>query len=378
MPPYWGHHGAGNGGGQGLEGPGHARGAGRSDGLCTGDLRRFRIIQVVVTKESDIDTPPLSQRQRYFQLLILIIASGSIYPVVYMRQNFEGSMLETYGITLEQLGECHSLLGLMFFLTYLPSGWLADRFRPKWLLGASMAGTGALALWLSTAPSFEYIRLIFIGWGITSGLTLWGALIKSTSLLAPHDQQGRFFGMLESGRGLVEALLATIGLAVFAYFLESLGSGTDIALIAVVRFYGIAALALAPLVIWALHNPGEQSPKATDSPGQGSILADFATIMANPRIWLAGLTILIGYQMFWVSYSLAGLLESVFELSAVTVGDYGTPWMRPWRPAGRIHRGLFPRRTLPGVLMLAGGAAVIALPLLPAATGVLLLGPWLC
>ncbi|MGB0765669.1 MAG: MFS transporter, partial [Luminiphilus sp.] len=285
----------------------------------------------MVTKESDIDTPPLTQRQRYFQLLILIIASGSIYPVVYMRQNFEGSMLETYGISLEQLGECHSLLGLMFFLTYLPSGWLADRFRPKWLLGASMAGTGALALWLSTAPSFEYIRLIFIGWGITSGLTLWGALIKSTSLLAPHDQQGRFFGMLESGRGLVEALLATIGLAVFAYFLESLGSGTDIALIAVVRFYGIAALALAPLVIWALHNPGEQSPKATDSPGQGSILADFATIMANPRIWLAGLTILIGYQMFWVSYSLAGLLESVFELSAVTVGTITVVrlWMRP-------------------------------------------------
>ena len=58
----------------------------------------------MVTKESDIDTPSLSQRQRYFQLLILIIASGSIYPVVYMRQNFEGSMLETYGITLEQLG----------------------------------------------------------------------------------------------------------------------------------------------------------------------------------------------------------------------------------------------------------------------------------
>ena len=332
----------------------------------------------MVTKESDIDTPSLSQRQRYFQLLILIIASGSIYPVVYMRQNFEGSMLETYGITLEQLGECHSLLGLMFFLTYLPSGWLADRFRPKWLLGASMAGTGALALWLSTAPSFEYIRLIFIGWGITSGLTLWGALIKSTSLLAPHDQQGRFFGMLESGRGLVEALLATIGLAVFAYFLESLGSGTDIALIAVVRFYGIAALALAPLVIWALHNPGEQSPKATDSPGQGSILADFATIMANPRTWLAGLTILIGYQMFWVSYSLAGLLESVFELSAVTVGTITV--VRLWmRPVGGLLAGFigdyFHVVRFLGVLMLAGGAAVIALPLLPAATGVLLLGP---
>ena len=50
----------------------------------------------MVTKESDIDTPSLSQRQRYFQLLILIIASGSIYPVVYMRQNFEGSMLDIW------------------------------------------------------------------------------------------------------------------------------------------------------------------------------------------------------------------------------------------------------------------------------------------
>jgi len=93
-------------------------------------------------------------RQRYFQLFILIIASGSIYPVVYMRQNFEGSMLEAYGITLEQLSECHSLLGIMFFLTYLPSGWLSDRFSSKWLLGSSMAGTGLLALWLSTVPSF--------------------------------------------------------------------------------------------------------------------------------------------------------------------------------------------------------------------------------
>ena len=35
--------------------------------------------------------------------------------------------------------------------------------------------------------------------------------------------------------------------------------------------------------------------------------------------------------MFWVSYSLAGLLESVFEISAVTVGTITVVrlWMRP-------------------------------------------------
>ena len=317
-------------------------------------------------------------RQRYFQLFILIIASGSIYPVVYMRQNFEGSMLETYGITLEQLGECHSLLGLMFFLTYLPSGWLSDRFSPKWLLGISMAGTGVFALWLSTVPSFAEIKLIFIGWGITSGLTLWGALIKSTSLLAPHDQQGRFFGILESGRGIVEALFATIGLAIFAYLLESFSTAKDVALIAVVQFYGGAAILLAPVVVWALHSPSEEMSELPKKPSDSSMLGDFAILLKNPRIWLAGITILIGYQMFWVTYSLAGLLESVFELSAVTVGSITLArlWMRPIGGvlAGFIGDYFHVVRFL-AILMLFSGAALVSLPLLPPTTAVAVLFP---
>jgi predicted MFS family arabinose efflux permease len=317
-------------------------------------------------------------RQRYFQLFILIIASGSIYPVVYMRQNFEVSMLETYGISLEQLGECHSILGLMFFLTYLPSGWLSDRFNSKWLLASSMAGTGLLALWLSTAPSFAQIKLIYIGWGITSGLTLWGALIKSTSLLAPHDQQGRFFGILESGRGIVEALLATIGVAIFAYLLESVSTAKDVALIAVVQFYACAALVMAPIIFWALHNPTEERIENVDASSDSGLLSDFAILIRNPSIWLAALTILIGYQMFWVTYSLAGLLESVFELSAVTVGSITLArlWMRP---IGGVLAGFigdyFNVVKFLAVLMLLSGAALASLPLLPPTTAVAILFP---
>ena len=105
-------------------------------------------------------------------------------------------MLETFDITRAQLGECHSILGIIFFLTYLPSGWLSDKLPTRWLMSLSMAGTGFLALWLSTAPEFAQIKLIFIGWGITSGLTLWGALIKGTSLLAPQRPAGPFFRII--------------------------------------------------------------------------------------------------------------------------------------------------------------------------------------
>ena len=173
-------------------------------------------------------------------------------------------MLAAFDITRAQLGECHSILGIVFFLTYLPSGWLSDKLPTRWLMSLSMAGTGLLALWLSAAPDFAQIKLIFIGWGLTSGLTLWGALIKGTSLLAPHDQQGRFFGLLESGRGLVEALLATIGLAVFAYFLNSVGTSTSESLTAVIWFYGLVSIGFTPILFFALKTSHMEAPTQSE------------------------------------------------------------------------------------------------------------------
>ena len=336
------------------------------------------VIETSTTAEQKTDPSQPSLKQRYLQLLLLIIGSGTIYPVVYMRQNFEGSMLETFDITRAQLGECHSILGIVFFLTYLPSGWLSDKLPTRWLMSLSMAGTGFLALWLSTGPEFAQIKLIFIGWGITSGLTLWGALIKGTSLLAPHDQQGRFFGLLESGRGLVEALLASIGLAVFAYFLNSVGTGTSGSLAAVIWFYGLVAIGFTPILFFALRTSHMEAPPDPNSRGISGLFRDLKQLLTNQKIWLAAIVILVGYQIFWVTYSLAGLLQSIFQLSAVTVGaiTVGRLWMRP---LGGVLAGFIGDyfRVIPflGVLMLIAGGLLALLPSLPATAGVMVLFP---
>ena len=287
-------------------------------------------------------------------------------------------MLETFDITRAQLGECHSIMGIIFFLTYVPSGWLSDKLPTRWLMSISMAGTGLLALWLSTVPDFAQIKLIFIGWGLTSGLTLWGALIKGTSLLAPHDQQGRFFGLLESGRGLVEALLATIGLAVFAYFLNTLEATTSGSLIAVIWFYGLVSIGFTPILFFALKTSHMEAPPNPNRHGMSGLVTDLKELLTNQKIWLAALVILIGYQIFWVTYSLAGLLESIFQLSAVTVGaiTVGRLWMRP---LGGVLAGFIGDyfRVIPflGVLMLIAGGLLALLPSLPATIGATVLFP---
>ena len=162
--------------------------------------------------------------QRYVKLLFLMMAGGAIYPLLYLRQNFELTLLATLDISLAQLNVAHSVLGTSFFLSYVPSGWLADRFSPRSLLTFSVAMTGVIGLWYGSLPEAKWITVIFGLWGITTGLTFWAALIKGCSLLAPQDQQARFFGLLEGGRGLFEALLATIAVAGFAFLVSSLGA----------------------------------------------------------------------------------------------------------------------------------------------------------
>ena len=201
-----------------------------------------------------MQTTTSTAARRYFELGVIVVAAGAIYPLLYLRQNFEVSILESFGITLTQLSQCYAMLGVIFVVTYLPSGWLTDRVSPRILLTFSLATTGLLGLWFSTMPSFSMLQVIFAGWGITTGLTFWSAHIKAVTLLADSKEQGRFFGILDGGRGLFEALLATIAVAWFAYAIESQGDSTRQALLEVIYLYVAVLLILAPVVYLALDD----------------------------------------------------------------------------------------------------------------------------
>ena len=201
--------------------------------------------------ESSLSTKSQSHWYRYFQLMIIILGSGAVFPLVYLRQNFELTLVESLGISSAQLGDCYSLLGVMFVATYLPSGWLADRISAKYLLSGSLLGTALLGVWFSTYPDFTSVKLIFLGWGITTGLALWAALIKSVNMLAQANEQGRFFGFLDGGRGLVEAILATAAVALFAQLINSDESNLGASLQSVIYMYIGFMLLMAPLVFFA-------------------------------------------------------------------------------------------------------------------------------
>ena len=311
--------------------------------------------------------------RRYGQLSLIILAGGAVYPLVYLRQNFEVTLLEAFGISGVDLRETYSLLGAIFVLVYIPSGWLADRFSPRILLTFSLAATGLLGFWYATLPGPWAFRFIFMSWGVTTGLTFWASMIKSVSLIAQAHDQGRFFGLLDGGRGLVEAILASIALVIFAYALESTEVSSSEALQRVIIFYSLAALLVAPL-IWVALPQG--ATVEAESKSSRAFWADLRQLACNRSLWLAALCMLTGYQLFWATYSLSAYLQSFLGLSAVMVGTFTVAklWMRPIGATLAGFAGDFwGREEVMAALLVASSLTFIVLTQVPGDLGAFLI-----
>lgn len=324
--------------------------------------------------------------QRYIKLAILVIVAGNIYPLIYLRQNFEVSLLDSLNITAQQLEQNYAMLGILYMVTYLPSGWLADRVSPRVLMSFSLAATGVLGAWFATLPSFWATQIIFAGWGIAAGLTFWAALIKATTLLALPSEQGRFFGILESGRGLVEAILATCAVALFAYATRAGEADTAAAMQSVIWMYVTAMLILAPISFFALKSQSNHSAKERNQTAalikKSSLVNDLAILFKKPELWLCSICILTGYQLYWATYSFSAYMQNHYGLTAVAVGSItvASQWMRP---IGAVAAGFFAdfltREKVLASLLVVNSLALLLLTFLPAGSGAtVLLGTLLC
>jgi MFS family permease len=307
-----------------------------------------------------------TRAERYVQLALLVLAAGAIYPILYLRQVYQPTMLEVFHITEQQLGYLYSALGTLFLICYLPSGWLADRVKPRILICFSLIGTGALGLWYSTAPSFGALIVIFGSWGLTTGLTFWAAIIKRVSMIASADEQGRFFGFLDGGRGLIEAMLATIAISLFAWVTNTHGDAPATGFRLVVYLYAFLCIGLG--VILGLVRDPQSADASQTKREKRNVLRDLGTLLGNPQLMLLAGIVFCGYQVFWATYSFSAYLhEKEIGLTVVAAGFITT--LKLWmRPIGGIGGGfLGDRLSKTSVLVFALFAASAAMLVLIAA-----------
>jgi len=275
--------------------------------------------------------------KRYFQFFLIVLAAGSIFPLIYLKTNYQETILEVYGISLKQLNGIFSVLGVAYLVGYSPSGWLADRFSAKKLLFISLLICGLTGLWFAQVPSYSMVLVIFGIWGFFSVFTFWAAHLKLVKLIAKEEEEGRFFGALDGGRGLVEAILASIALFIFT---NVLGNHTALAdkkeaLQFVVYMYSTALILVSLLILVFVKEDKTSIKEESISKAAGTSkkvnMKDFKQIFSNKYIWILGGIIFMSYIVTWSVYYQGGFLQTNIKIDAATVGKITVLmlWMRP-------------------------------------------------
>jgi len=159
----------------------------------------------------------MSRLQRTLIMTVLCLSGGTIYNLPYIFEVFYIPTQQAFGLSKTQLGVLLSVFGGISMITYFLGGWLADRVSPRKLISSAMLVTGVIGLYYATFPGFEMLLVIHVIWALSISLVFWNAMIKATRDWAPSEEQGRAFGFLEGGRGVVEVIPTTILLALFAW-----------------------------------------------------------------------------------------------------------------------------------------------------------------
>lgn len=163
-----------------------------------------------------------TRKAPWYYLLLLILAGESVFIIPFVLPRvFRPTVLDVFTLDNTQLGLCFSVYGFVALVSYLFGGPLADKYPPRKLIAVALWMTALGGLVYATFPSYFVLKVLYGYWGFTTIFLFWAAMIKATRVWGGANSQGKAFGFLDGGRGLVGALFGTLGILIFSIFITS-------------------------------------------------------------------------------------------------------------------------------------------------------------
>ena len=172
----------------------------------------------MINRDAESSVSPVKPPWYFLALLILAGESVFILPFVLARV-FRPTVLKAYELDNVELGLCFSVYGVVALISYFFGGPLADKYPPRKLIAIALWMTALGGLLYATFPGFDMLRILYGYWGFTTIFLFWAPMIKATRIWGGSASQGKAFGFLDGGRGLVGALFGILGVVIFSLFL---------------------------------------------------------------------------------------------------------------------------------------------------------------
>lgn len=274
-------------------------------------------------------------KQSSFDIVLLIFAAEAIFILPFVLQRiFRPTFLKIFNINNEDLGYCFSVYGIIALFSYLFGGAIADRYHPKNLMSVALLLTAMGGVYFATYPEYSDLKFLYGYWGFTTIFLFWAAMIKATRIWGGLKMQGRAFGFLDGGRGLVAAGFGSLGVLIFSIFIDVditeasledrkhafkyviLVSSALVALIGVLVYFFLSRLDI------------DQKDSKTSS---SFIWTNYKAALKLPTVWLLMLIILCAYTGYKATDLFTLYASDIMKYNAIESASVGTTllYLRP-------------------------------------------------
>jgi nitrate/nitrite transporter NarK len=286
-------------------------------------------------------------RVPWYFLLLTILAGESVFilPFVLSRV-FRPTVLEVFSLSNVELGLCFSVYGLVALPAYIFGGPLADKFPPRKLIAVALWTTALGGLFYATYPNVQMLKLLYGYWGLTTIFLFWAPMIKAVRVWGGTSSQGKAFGFLDGGRGLVGALFGVLGVMVFSFMVS--GEVVDISLeenkaaFRHVILLSSGIVACVGVLVWFFMRLNKNVERKIIL--EKITLLQIKEVLKLPAVWLLMVIILCAYVGYKITDVFSLYAQDVMLYDQVESAQVGT-FLLFIRPVIGVVIGILADRT---------------------------------
>ena len=273
------------------------------------------------------DVEAKSSSSSFSTIAILILAGEAVFLLPFVLPRiFRPTFLAVFEMNNVEIGQCFSTYGVIALVSYLLGGPIADRFPPRKLMSTALWFTALGGFVASSYPSLGVMRAVYGYWGFTTIFLFWAAMLKATRQWGGDTKQGRAFGFLDGGRGLVSALLGSAAVYIFAMLMgdkvaEATLEQQQSSFRSVILFTSCLVAVVGAVVWFCLQDSAENEP-ASDR--KALSLERIGSALGLRSVWLLMSIVLCGYVGYKATDDLSLYASDVMKFDDVRAAQIGT------------------------------------------------------
>ena len=275
-------------------------------------------------------------------IVCLILIGEMIFSLPFhVTRFFRPTMLQVFACTNLELGAMFSAYGVTAMIAYFPGGTIADRYSARKLMALAAFTTALGGIYMATIPSIMGMTALYGYWGVTSILLFWAAMIRATREWGGSSSQGKAFGLLEGGRGLVAAGVASVTVYLFSSYLPAeIVNTTDderrAGLQAVIWTYTVLT-ALVGALVW-MFIPDSEIGSGDDA--RKLDVKSIKRVLGMPAVWLIAMIVICAYCGYKALDNYSLFAVDAYGMNEVEGAKLST-WAAWIRPVAAVCIGIF-------------------------------------